>query len=61
MSVDWESLGLGAAKGHNITASIYSFRAKVPGGWFVYTMAGGQGGAFFYPDPDHQWDGNSLP
>jgi hypothetical protein len=33
-------------------------RAKVPGGWFVIF---GTWGAFFYPDPEHKWDGNSLP
>jgi len=33
------------------------FRSKVPGGWFVYCG----GPCFFYPDPKHEWDGNSLP
>ena len=37
-----------------------NFRAKVPGGWFVRCDEGG-GTAFFYPDPEHEWDGNSLP
>jgi len=36
-------------------------RAKVPGGWFVRTERGDAGGAFFYPGPDHTWDGSSLP
>ncbi len=38
-------------------------RAKVPGAWFVRLDSGGigAGGAFFYPDPEHQWDGSSLP
>ena len=40
-------------------------RAKVPGGWFVVWGAGpgGEhwGGPCFYPDPTHEWDGNSLP
>jgi len=31
-------------------------RAKVPGGWFV--MRGDP--IFFYPDPEHNWDGGSL-
>jgi len=30
-------------------------RAKVPGGWFVYTM-GYPAGLTFYPDPSHEWD-----
>ena len=37
-------------------------RAKVPGGWFIRTTELTQGGgAFFYPDPEHLWDGSSLP
>ena len=32
-------------------------RAKVPGGWFVQF---GSGSEFFYPDPDHTWDGKSM-
>jgi len=34
-------------------------RAKVPGGWLI-TMSMNQG-ITFYPDPHHEWDGNSLP
>jgi hypothetical protein len=37
-------------------------RTKVPGGWFVLvTVAGFGGGLTFYADPDHTWDGSSLP
>lgn len=47
-------------------------RAKVPGGWLLLldlrSYAGGpfpthttKSGVAFYPDPDHKWDGNSLP
>ena len=36
-----------------------SRRAKVPGGWFVHLYF--QKATFFYPDPDHEWDGSSLP
>ena len=39
----------------------YVLRAKVPGGWFVRTERGDAGGAFFYPDPEHLWDGSSVP
>jgi hypothetical protein len=35
-------------------------RAKVPGGWLILA-AGGGGALAFYPDPDHRWDGASLP
>ena len=45
------------------------YRTKVPGGWFVifYIQASGivgessAGSITFYPDPDHEWDGSSLP
>jgi len=49
-----------------------TWRAKVPGGWFVqiYTdwdrhdgdqsFKGVVMGAFFYPDPSHIWDGSSM-
>ena len=33
-------------------------RAKVPGGWLV--VHGGTS-ICFYPDPEHAWDGESLP
>jgi hypothetical protein len=38
-------------------------RTKVPGGWLVFTVFGeGEGaGLTFYPDPQHTWDGSSLP
>lgn len=39
----------------------YTLRAKVPGGWFVCTDRLTAGGTFFYPDPEHTWDGSSLP
>ena len=32
------------------------YRTPVPGGWIIVT---GLGGGFFYPDPDHMWDGCS--
>lgn len=33
------------------------YRAKVPGGWLViHTDA-----MVFIADPDHEWDGSSLP
>jgi hypothetical protein len=33
-----------------------AYRAKVPGGWLVAY----DNGMTFVPDPEHQWDGNSL-
>jgi hypothetical protein len=34
-----------------------ALRAKVPGGWLVTVYSS----VAFYPDPDHAWDGASLP
>lgn len=39
----------------------YVIRAKVVGGWFIRTGRGEGIAAFFYPDPEHLWDGSSLP
>ena len=38
-------------------------RAKIPGGWLVYASDGyyHHGGLVFYPDPEHRWNGSSLP
>lgn len=43
--------------------TIFLFRAKVPGGWFVSSgfPGGEECSTFFYPDPEHEWDDNSLP
>jgi hypothetical protein len=35
---------------------------RVPGGWLVFIWTPGRnglGGATFYPDPDHTWDGGT--
>jgi hypothetical protein len=34
-------------------------RANVPGRWFITTSW--NSAITFYPDPHHEWDGNSLP
>ena len=40
-------------------------RARIPGGWLVRTHREWRDstgmGITFVPDPDHRWDGNSLP
>lgn len=41
-------------------AKIEFYRTKVLDGWLVWTGYT-NGGLAFYPDPDHKWDGNSLP
>ena len=39
-----------------------AMRAKIAGGWFVYFAYGnGQAGLTFFPDPNHTWDGTSIP
>lgn len=41
-----------------------TYRTQVPGGWLLsLTDANGTGrgiGITFVPDPNHEWDGNSL-
>jgi len=64
---NWEELNPSEAFSH-------MFGLKVPGGWLVYVdrrdsepLPGfGEfpytaGGLTFYPDPNHEWDGGSLP
>ena len=36
-------------------------RAKVPGGWLILKSLSDNSGIAFYPDPEHAWDGGSLP
>lgn len=51
--VTWEQLD--AAPGYfNV------FRAKVPGGWLVAIQFHDGEGLTFYPDPNHEWNGESL-
>jgi hypothetical protein len=74
MSLKWESLPFQLPdKMPDALRSNFRkpLRSKVPGGWlvFVYGCAVGElgswglgfGGLTFYPDPDHEWDGDSLP
>ena len=38
------------------------YRTKVPGGWLVWAhWEKNPGTMTFLPDPDHKWDGKSLP
>jgi hypothetical protein len=40
----------------------YAYRARVPGGWLIFTWIPGRGGVCgvtFYPDPNHVWDGGT--
>ena len=37
-------------------------RSKIQGGWLVYgTASNGAPLLVFVPDPEHQWDGSSIP
>jgi hypothetical protein len=41
----------------------YVYRARVPGGWLIFTYPEMKGlyGVTFYPDPNHAWDGGTQP
>jgi hypothetical protein len=46
---DWHKIGYGTN------------RLRVPGGWFIMLYTGGPSkSAFFYPDPNHTWDGSAM-
>jgi len=59
MAFTWERIEteLPAPKGDARTYTTAVYRAKVPGGWLVM-VEGAQ--PFFYPDPEHKWDGGTL-
>ncbi len=61
MVIKWEAVPSELAQPGFLSMVPKVLRAKVPGGWFVKVDRGYAGGAFFYPDPEHQWDGSSLP
>jgi hypothetical protein len=42
----------------DLKSDVRTRRAKLPGGWLVAVTGFG---LTFYPDPEHQWDGKSLP
>jgi hypothetical protein len=45
-----------------VPSSAYTTRrAKVPGGWLVSVSGSAGDGLAFYPDPQHVWNGASLP
>jgi hypothetical protein len=50
----------GAAKG-----ALAIQRARVRGGWliaaYLFTLSFKTASLTFYPDPEHRWDGSSLP
>ena len=55
----WEEIKCELKEKSFLSPSMYSMhRAKVPGGWLIRAS---DNSAFFYPDPEHLWDGSSLP
>ncbi len=63
MTLKWEAIKCERMQKSLLSTGVYPMlRAKVPGGWFVQQEASGNAsGAFFYPDPEHTWDGALLP
>ena len=62
MTVTWEKIevqNVGVSR-FEITTVERTARAKVPGGWLIAVVGGNGGGVTFFPDPRHEWDGNSL-
>ncbi|MDQ3012792.1 MAG: hypothetical protein M3X11_19050 [Acidobacteriota bacterium] len=55
MHINWEKL---KSSGSPLAGEIW--RAKVPGGWLLIIHYG-ETAITFYPDPQHKWDGSSLP
>ena len=54
--IEWEKIP-GQMRGDSGPPLLYMYRTKIPGGWL---FAWGDG-LTFVPDPNHEWDGNSLP
>jgi len=60
VALKWEKLNDEFPRGYTHK----TWRAKIPLGWLVRDSCSGGGGSHggvtFVPDPNHQWDGNSL-
>jgi hypothetical protein len=58
-NLEWEEL-----RAKNTLGPRNTYRTKIPGGWLVstkeYDSDGVGGGITFVPDPNHEWDGDSL-
>jgi hypothetical protein len=52
--LQFEKLDVGA-----LSARVH--RTMIPGGWLLLVTSNSGGGLTFYSDPEHKWDGNSLP
>jgi hypothetical protein len=63
MPIQWEYLGTSKTPEAPYAPSfaVALYRAKVPGGWLLMTLANGEwSNLTFYPDQHHRWDGSSL-
>lgn len=62
MSMKWEKIQ--SCEPRHEFASGAFYRSPVPGGWLlmIFWQMGHPGGPAmcFYPDPEHEWDGQSL-
>jgi hypothetical protein len=56
----WQELNSSMAKGGLFKFDWSVYRTKVSGGWLVLVMHNTSGLTYF-PDPEHKWDGTSLP
>jgi len=48
-------------KWEDLDTDVYTARAKIPGGWIVSMHVKVGVGLCFVPDPNHAWDGTTLP
>lgn len=64
MALKWALIENKEAEKDTYAAPRHGARTKVPGGWFVSFSPNRERdfvAVIFYPDPKHEWDGNSLP
>ena len=62
----WEQLSVAHGSGASPAdatefLSLAMYRTKVPGGWLVMAKVTHGVSVSFYPDPQHAWDGKTLP
>lgn len=61
--LSWETLNTAREAKGFMHSEYFVERAKVPGGWLVISQfkVGPAHGLVFLPDPNHEWNGGSLP
>lgn len=62
-ALKWQTLVTERQEDGILNSAYLTERAKVPGGWLVISQfhVGGAHGMVFLPDPNHTWNGGSLP